>query len=118
MQHATPLPWLAKCTLAAAALLVACVIATARFGATLQMPSVTTRDGTQLTYNRYVNEPTPDVVLVGSSLGYRLKETYFATPNLRNLAIAGGSPVTGLAIVAGQAKLPKIVLVETNVLAR
>lgn len=112
------LSWFAKCAVAAAALLVACAAATARFGATLQMPLVTTRDGTQLTYNRYVNEPTPDVVLVGSSLGYRLKETYFATPKLRNLAIAGGSPVTGLAIVARQPKLPKIVLVETNVLSR
>lgn len=112
------LSWFAKCAVAALAVLAACAIATARFGATLQMPLVTTRDGTQLTYNRYVNEPTPDVVLVGSSLSYRLKETYFATPGLRNLAIAGGSPVTGLAIVARQKRLPKIVLVETNVLSR
>src|SRR5689334_5931378 len=110
--------WFAKCAVATVVLLGACAIATARFGATLQMPLVTTRDGTQLTYNRYVNEPVPDVVLVGSSLGYRLKETYFATPKLRNLSIAGGSPVTGLAIVARQTKLPKIVLVETNVLTR
>jgi len=99
-------------------LLVACAAATARFGATLQMPLVTTRDGTLITYNRYLNEPNPDVVIVGSSLGYRLKETFFATPKLRNLSIAGGSPVTGLAIVARQASLPKIVLVETNVLTR
>lgn len=110
--------WFAKCAVAASVLLVACAIATARFGATLQMPLVTTRDGTLITFNRYLNEPNPDVVIVGSSLGYRLKETYFTTPKLRNLAIAGGSPVTGLAIVASQAVLPKIVLVETNVLSR
>jgi hypothetical protein len=118
MRYSMSLSWFAKCAVAAVVLLVACAIATARFGATLQMPLVTTRDGTQLTYSRYVNAPTPDVVLAGSSLGYRLKETYFATPNLRNLAIAGGSPVTGLAIVARQTKLPKVVLVETNVLTR
>ncbi len=118
MQYSTSLSWFAKCALAAAAVLLACAIATARFGATLDMPSVTTRDGTLMTLNRYVNEPTPDLVLVGSSLGYRLNETYFATPGLRNLAIAGGSPVTGLAIVARQERLPKIVLVETNVLSR
>jgi hypothetical protein len=47
-----------------------------------------------------------------------LKESYFATPKLRNLSIAGGSSVTGLAIVARQERLPKIVLVETNVLSR
>ncbi len=55
---------------------------------------------------------------MGSSLTFRLKEEYFATRKLRNLAIAGGSPVTGLEIVANQARLPRIVLVETNVLSR
>ena len=69
-------------------------------------------------HNRYAREPIPDVVLVGSSLTFRLKEEYFATPRLRNLALAGGSPVTGLEIVASQARLPKIILVETNVLSR
>ena len=71
-----------------------------------------------ITLNRYATEPIPDVVLVGSSLTFRLKEEYFATPRLRNLALAGGSPVTGLEIVANQPRLPKIILVETNVLSR
>ena len=35
-----------------------------------------------------------------------------------NLALAGGSPVTGLEIVAAQKQLPKHVLIETNVLSR
>ena len=43
----------------------------------------------------YLREPVPDVVLVGSSITFRLKEEYFATRGLRNLALAGGSPVTG-----------------------
>jgi hypothetical protein len=68
--------------------------------------------------NRYVDEPVPDVVLVGSSLTFRLKEEYFATPKVRNLALAGGSPLTGLAIVANRSRIPRIVLVETNVLSR
>src|SRR4030081_52341 len=84
----------------------------------MQMPSTTTRDGSLITLNRYAKEPIPDVVLVGSSLTFRLKEEYFATPRLRNLALAGGSPVTGLEIVTNQPRLPKIVLVETNVLSR
>ena len=57
-------------------------------------------------------------MLVGSSLTFRLKEEYFATPRLRNLALAGGSPLTGLDIVVNQPRLPKLVLIEANVLSR
>jgi hypothetical protein len=60
----------------------------------------------------------PEIVLVGSSITFRLKEEYFATRGLRNLALAGGSPVTGLEIVADQPRLPQYILVEANVLSR
>jgi hypothetical protein len=110
--------WFVKCGVTAAVLLLACGFATARFGHGLQLPSTTTRDGSLITFNRYATEPIPDVVLVGSSLTFRLKEEYFAATKLRNLALAGGSPTTGLEIVASQPRLPKIVLVETNVLSR
>src|SRR5436190_22789739 len=108
MRFDLTLSWFTKCAAAAGLVLLACGLATARFGAALQMPATTTRDGTLITLNRYVSEPIPDVVLVGSSLSFRLKEEFFATPRVRNLALAGGSPVTGLAIVANQARLPKI----------
>jgi hypothetical protein len=107
-----------KCSVGAAVVLIACGFATARFGTGLQMPATTTRDGTLTTLSRYLREPVPDIVLVGSSIAFRLKEEYFATPGLRNLALAGGSPVTGLEIVASQPRLPAIILVEANVLAR
>jgi hypothetical protein len=110
--------WFAKCGFTAALLLLACGVATAWFGNGLQLPATTTRDGALVTLNRYAREPAPDVVLVGSSLTFRLKEEYFATPRLRNLALAGGSPVTGFEIVAGQPALPRIILVEMNVLSR
>jgi hypothetical protein len=110
--------WFAKCGFSAGILLLACGVATAWFGNGLQLPSTTTRDGTLITLNRYAREPVPDVVLAGSSLTFRLKEEYFVTPRLRNLALAGGSPVTGLEIVANQPRLPRIILVETNVLSR
>ena len=110
--------WFAKCGFNAGLLLLACGVATAWFGNGLQLPSTTTRDGTLITLNRYVREPIPDVVLVGISLTFRLKEGYFSTPRLRNLGLAGGSPVTGLEIVENQPRLPKIILVETNVLSR
>ena len=110
--------WLIKCGVGAAVVLIACGFATARFGSGLQMPATTTRDGTLITLSRYLREPVPEIVLVGSSIAFRLKEEYFATPKLRNLALAGGSPVTGLEIVASQPHLPAIILVEANVLAR
>src|SRR3954468_15639067 len=110
--------WLLKCGCAAAIGLIACGLATARFGSGLQMPAATTRDGTLMTLSRYLREPVPDIVLVGSSLTKRLKEEYFAVPRLRNLALAGGSPVTGMEIVANQPRLPGIVVVEANILNR
>lgn len=118
MQSMSAAHWFAKCGVSAVILLLACGIATAWLGSGLQLPSTTTRDGTLITLNRYAKEPIPDVALVGSSLTFRLKEEYFATPKLRNLALAGGSPVTGIEIVANQPRLPRIVLVEANVLSR
>ena len=110
--------WFLKCGSAAAIALIACGFATARLGTGLQKPATTTRDGTLMTLSRYLREPVPDIVLVGSSMTFRLKEEYFAAPKLRNLALAGGSPVTGLEIVANQPALPGIILVEANVLSR
>jgi hypothetical protein len=118
MKEQGSLGWLVRCGLAAAVILAACAVATARFGHGLQLPATTARDGAVDTLNRYFDDPVPDVVLVGSSLTFRLKEEYFATPRLRNLALAGGSPVTGLEILADQRQLPKLIVVETNVLSR
>jgi hypothetical protein len=118
MERMSAAHWLEKCGASAAILLLACGVATAWLGNSLQLPATTTRDGTLITLNRYAKEPAPKIVLVGSSLTFRLKEEYFATPGLRNLALAGGSPVTGLEIVVNQPRLPKIVLVEVNVLSR
>lgn len=118
MQKTSMLSWLFKCAGVAALMLLACYTAKARFGLALQQPAVTTRDGSLVTLNRYVREPTPDIVLVGSSVMWRLKEEYFSRPQVRNLALAGGSPVTSLNILAERRSLPKIILIETNVLTR
>jgi hypothetical protein len=110
--------WFVKSILTAALLLLVCRLATVWLGSGLQLPATTTRDGTLTTLSRYVRNPVPDVVLVGSSLTFRLREEYFSTAGIRNLALAGGSPVTGFEIVANQAHLPKVILVEMNVLSR
>jgi hypothetical protein len=116
MDHAVK--WFIRCGLGAIALLLACGIATAWFGNRLKLTATTTRDGSLITLNRYAQEPIPDIVLVGSSVTFRLSEPYFSTPRLRNLAIAGGSPMTGLEIVAARSRLPKLILVEANILSR
>jgi hypothetical protein len=118
MQQDFSLSWLVKCAAAAAALLLACAFTTARFGSALQQPAVTTRGGSLVSLNRYVRDPTPDIVVVGSSVAWRLKEEYFSPPRVCNLSLAGGSPLTGLEIVANRPNPPKIVLIETNVLTR
>jgi hypothetical protein len=118
MQRISTIQWFARCGFGALLLLLACGFATAWFGNGLKRSSTTTRDGTLITFNRYIQESVPDVVIVGSSVSFRLKEEYFATPSLRNLAIFGGSPLTGLEIVANGKRLPKVVLVEANVLSR
>jgi hypothetical protein len=110
--------WLVKFGATAAIVLIACGFATVRFGSGLQMPATTTRDGTLMMLSRYLREPVPGIVLVGSSLTFRLKEEYFATPGVRNLALAGGSPVTGLEILVNRPQLPGLILVEVNVLSR
>jgi hypothetical protein len=67
--------------------------------------------------SRYALEPTPDIVLVGSSMTFRLYEGYFRT-KLRNISISGGSPLTGLAILASYPSLPRVAFVEMNIMSR
>jgi hypothetical protein len=118
MQPIPTVQWLVRSFLGAVLLLFACGLASAWFGNGPQMTSITASDDTLNNFNRYSRETAPDVVLVGSSLTFRLREEYFDTPKLRNLAIAGGSPVTALEIILKQPRLPKLVLVETNILNR
>ena len=67
--------------------------------------------------SRYALESVPEVALVGSSMMFRINEGYFSNP-VRNIAIGGGSPLTGLALIASYPKLPRIIVVEINILAR
>jgi hypothetical protein len=118
MQPTPAVQWLTRSVLGAVLLLFACGLATAWFGNGQQPSSLSSSDDAMNNFNRYSREATPDVVLVGSSLSYRLREEYFDTPKVRNLAIAGGSPVSGLDIILKQPRLPKLVLVEANILNR
>lgn len=59
------------------------------------------------------SEKTPRLVLAGSSMGARLDPAYFPK-NFSNLAMSGGSPLTGLDIVIASEKFPEILLLEMN----
>ncbi len=63
----------------------------------------------------YLYEPTPDVVIVGSSLGTRLSEL---PAGWSNLALAGGSAMTGLETVRRSGRAPRLVLIEMNFIDR
>jgi hypothetical protein len=108
--------WFVKCGLGLALPLLAYVaIAT---GGPKAPPLPTGRDGALEVLDRYNQGPVPDIVLVGSSFTARLKEEYFDAPNLRVLGLAGGSSITAIEVLIGRERLPKIVLIEMNILER
>src|SRR5262245_61655019 len=110
--------WISKCALTAASILLVCLAAKTLLPTGIQAPAVSARDGSLIALNRYLTEKVPDVVLLGSSLTARIREEYFETLQVRNLAIGGGSPLTGLRIILNnRQKLPKVILIETNLLS-
>jgi len=69
--------------------------------------------------NHYFQSPTPAIALAGSSLTERLKENYFERRDIRNIGLGGGSPLTGLTVLAETTwKRPSIIAIETNIMLR
>lgn len=108
--------WLAKAALMSVALIATSVVVQAKFGPFAMLPPITTDEERANTLTDYYRDPAAQIVLVGSSLSYRLKQPYFDLDGVRNIALAGTSALTGMRIVSSQTVLPKILLVETNVL--
>lgn len=67
---------------------------------------------------KYAVANDKNVAWVGSSLTMALSERYFSIPGSYNLGLGGGSPVTGLRVLEKMQQLPKVVIIETNVLDR
>ncbi len=65
-----------------------------------------------------IHTPKPEIAIVGSSLSKRLVPGFFQKANVTNLSIGGGSVMTGLEILNSSPSLPKIILVEINILDR
>jgi hypothetical protein len=116
MTPVTPQSWFLKFGLAAA--LPLSIYAAISIAGPQAPPLPTSRDGALTILDRYVQEPAPSVLLVGSSLTARLNEEYFDTPNLKVLGLAGGSPVTALEVALARDRLPWTILIEMNILSR
>jgi len=111
--------WFAKFGATCALLLTCCWAVPRAFTNLPQFPPTTTDQQQVIVFDRYFQLPVLDVALVGSSLSYRLKEEFFEHGNVRNAAIPGGSPLTGLAIIGAAPTLrPRVIAVETNILNR
>lgn len=74
-------------------------------------------DTNLLRAQNYLAQPNKDTVLVGSSLTFRLPPPLLG-PHVANVAMAGGAPATGLALLERSHARPKQVLVEINLLLR
>lgn len=72
-------------------------------------------DTNLLRAQEYLAHPDKDTVLVGSSLTFRLPPSLLG-PRIANVAMAGGAPATGLALLEQSNAQPKQVLIEINLL--
>jgi hypothetical protein len=111
--------WFVKFAITCLLLSAGCWAAPHVFKNLPQFPPATTDEEQVAIFERYFQLPVQDIVVVGSSLAYHLKEQFFERGNVRNAALPGGSPLTGLAIIATAPALrPPVIAVETNVLNR
>ena len=71
-----------------------------------------------LRISRYLGEPKPEVVLVGSSVGGRLLPSYFAEHGAKvlNLGLDGSRPLFGFEVLDAGRKPPATVLLDTSAL--
>lgn len=65
-----------------------------------------------------IRTPDPQIAIVGSSLSKRLDPGLFTDITVINLSLGGGSVMTGLEILRSVPVLPKVILVEINILDR
>jgi len=76
--------------------------------------SFTTTESNLAKLIKAVNHPQPQAALVGTSVMDRLEPRFFETAEVTNLALEGGSAVTGLEIILRGQVRPSVVYIETN----
>jgi hypothetical protein len=108
--------WFIKSATTCVIIVICCWLAP-RFLHVPIFPPTTADEQQFVVLNRYLQLPMREIVLVGSSLTFRLKEQFFERDNVRNVGLPGGDSVTGLAIIDfDKVQRPDIVSVETNIL--
>lgn len=117
--NATQSAWFCKFGAAFAVTLTICCIVPRTFDNILIFPLINSERGHVRILNHYFQSPTPTIALAGSSLTERLKENYFERRDIRNVGLGGGSPLTGLTVLAETTrKRPPIIAIETNIMLR
>jgi hypothetical protein len=82
-------------------------------------PPITTDRQQFVVFDKYFRSPDRTIALLGSSLTFRLREEYFEHRDVHNVALPGGSALTGLAVFeAVSARRPRVIAMETNILSR
>jgi hypothetical protein len=79
---------------------------------------ITTAESNIAAIVKGIRTPDPGIAIVGSSLSSRLGLGLFANDNVMNLSVAGGSVMTGMEVLSSAPSLPKVILVEINILDR
>jgi hypothetical protein len=111
--------WLIKFGATFALLWISCWAAPRLFAGFPQFQPMTTGQVQEEVLDRYFQLPRLDIVIVGSSLAYHLKDWFFEHGDVRNASIPGGSPLTALAVItAAPSARPHVIAVETNILDR
>jgi hypothetical protein len=117
--NATQSVWFCKFGAAFAATLAICCIVPRMFDSIPIFPLINSDRGHVRILNHYFQSPTPTIALAGSSLTERLKENYFERRDIRNVGLGGGSPLTGLTVLAETTrKRPPIIAIEANIMLR
>jgi hypothetical protein len=81
-----------------------------------ELPSLTKDSEQSAAVKEYLRGTASQITLVGTSLTHRLSEQFFLPLHVRNLGIPGTSTLTGLEIIASYRKIPKLILLEANVM--
>ena len=111
--------WLIRFAATVVVLWMACWAAPRLIENIPQFPVRTTGEEQVVALERYFKLPPQPIVVVGSSLAYHLKDWFFVDGDVRNMAIPGDSPLTGLAIIAAAPTAkPRAIAVEINILDR
>jgi len=119
MDRTPSISWFAKVSAVCAAVVAMCWIAPQCLKDIPDFPSTTTDEVQSKIVDRYLSSEVAPIALAGSSFTVRLREELFHILYVRNLALPGGSPLTGAAMVeAVPAVRPRFIAIETNTLSR